>query len=358
LPEYMVPSAFVLMDAFPLTANGKINRRALPPPDQSTTSDSELTTPRDVLELQLMQIWKEVLRRDQVGLRDNFFDLGGHSLLAVRLVDKVERLVGQKIPLSIMFQGATIEQLAASLRQRGARIREEVLVSIQPQGSRPPLFLVHPALGSAMSYVALSRRLGTDQPVYGLQSRGLDLDSKPTTRVEDMAAEYVRELTSVQPDGPYHLGGWSMGGVIAFEMARQLTAAGKTVAPLVLIDSFIQTAGSESELADDATLREYFLDEVPSFDEHQFELFKVNVHAAQRYAPRKFAHDVILLQAAETSPEDAAESLKQWQKVAGRVVVQQVPGTHHTLFSEPNVGALAERLHNLPDSLELQAKAV
>src|SRR6185369_7435110 len=141
LPEYMIPSAFVLMNAFPLTPNGKIDRRALPLPDRATKRDSELTAPRDLLELQLIEIWKDVLRREQVGLRDNFFELGGHSLLAMRLVDKVERLVEQKLPLSILFQGATVEQVAATLRQRGGKVREQLLVSIQPEGSRPPLFL-------------------------------------------------------------------------------------------------------------------------------------------------------------------------------------------------------------------------
>ena len=150
-----------------------------------------MTTPRDVLELQLIQIWKEELGREQIGLRDNFFDLGGHSLLAVRLINKVERLVGQKIPLSILFQGATVEQLAVTLRERGEKVSEQSLVSIQPEGSRPPLFLVHSASGNVMSYVALARRLGREQPVYGLQSKGLDPDRKPTTRVEDMASEYL-----------------------------------------------------------------------------------------------------------------------------------------------------------------------
>src|SRR6185369_13895071 len=239
LPNYMVPSFFVALNELPLLPNGKINRRALPAPDQS--SDSELTTPRDVLELQLSQIWKEVLRREQIGLRDNFFDLGGHSLLAVQLIDKVERYVGQKVPLSILFQGPTVEQLAGALRQRVQNVSEQSLVSIQPEGSRPPLFLVHSASGNAMSYVALARRLGREQPVYGLQSKGLDPDRKATARVEDMASEYLAELLAVQPEGPYHLGGWSMGGVIAFEMARQLTAHGKSVAPVVIIDSTIQT---------------------------------------------------------------------------------------------------------------------
>jgi amino acid adenylation domain-containing protein len=386
LPEYMVPSAFVLMDAFPLTPNGKIDRRALPPHEQSTTSDSELTTPRDVLELQLIQIWKEVLRREQIGLRDNFFDLGGHSLMAVRLIDKIERLVQQKIPLSILFQGATVEQLAASLRQRGEKVSEQSLVTIQPEGSRPPLFLVHSASGNVMSYVALARRLGREQPVYGLQSKGLDADRKPTANVEDMASEYLEELFAVQPDGPYFLGGWSMGGVIAFEMARQLTAQGKSVAPLVLIDSTIQTGRVKKNGWDDvslllalaqhhglflddgdhtsADLRSLNLDEqlefllekgagynqfpldigVPQL-RHLFELFKVNVHASERYRPAKSEQQIILLQAADAPPGHAATVLRHWEKVAEVVEAQRLPGNHYSMLTEPNVTLLAEQIN-------------
>jgi non-ribosomal peptide synthetase component F/thioesterase domain-containing protein/acyl carrier protein len=385
LPEYMTPSAFVLMEALPLTANGKVNRRALPPPDQSTTTDSALTTPRDALELQLSQIWKEVLRREQIGLRDNFFDLGGHSLLAVRLLHNVEHSLGQKIPLPTFFQGATIEQLATTLRERGGEVQEHSLVSIQPRGSRPPLFLVHSASGNVMSYIALSRQLGREQPLYGLQSRGLDPDRKPTTRIEDMASEYLQELTAMQPDGPYHLGGWSMGGVIAFEMARQLTAEGKRVAPLVLIDSTIHTGRVKKNGLDDASVLlalaqhhglffddtdktfadlrsltldeqlEYFFEKAASSNlipydiglsqlRHLFELFKVNYHAAESYRPKKSAQQVILFEADGTSSEQAAKKLKNWKKVAEVVTTHRLPGDHYSILSEPNVSLLAEKM--------------
>jgi amino acid adenylation domain-containing protein len=386
LPNYMVPSFFVVLNELPLLPNGKIDRRALPSPDQSTTSDS-LTIPRDVMELQLIQIWKEILGREQIGLSDNFFDLGGHSLLALRLINKVELLIGEKIPVSILFQAATIEQLAATLRQRGRAVREQSLVTIQPDGSRPPLFLVHSASGNVMSYVALSRRLGREQPVYGLQSRGLDPDREPTTRVEYMASEYLPELTSVQPEGPYHLGGWSMGGVIAFEMARQLTAQGKSVAPLVLIDSTIQTDRVETNGWDDASLLlalaqhhglflddagemfedlramnldeqlELFLEKGAVYNQfprdigvsqlrHLFELFKVNVHAAEHYRPAKFGQQVILLQASDAPPGHAAETLRRWKKVAQVVETRRLPGDHYSMLTEANVTLLAEQINS------------
>jgi thioesterase domain-containing protein len=239
-----------------------------------------------------------------------------------------------------------------------------------------------------MSYVALARRLGREQPVYGLQSRGLDPDLKPTTRVEDMASEYLEELFAVQKEGPYHLGGWSMGGVIAFEMARQLTAQGKSVAPLVLVDSTIQTGRVETNGWDDASLLralaqhhglflddadhksedlrslsleeqlQYFLEKGAGFDRfprdigvpqllHLFELFKVNVHAAENYRPAKSEQQVILLQAADAPPDRAAETLRRWEKVAQVVAAHRLAGDHYSIVSEPNVTFLAEQINSI-----------
>jgi thioesterase domain-containing protein/acyl carrier protein len=378
----MVPAAFVLLDSLPMTANGKVDRKALPSPEQPGTDPM---LPRDVFELELTRIWEDVLGRAPIGPKDNFFDLGGHSLLAVRLIDKIERLVGQKIPLSILFQGATIEQLAGTLRQHGGQVRERPLVSIQPEGSRPPLFLVHSASGNVMSYFALARQLGREQPVYGLQSRGLDPDRKPTARVEDMASEYLEELFAVQPDGPYFLGGWSMGGVIAFEMARQLAAQEKNVAPLLLIDSYIHTGRVKKNGWDDVSLLlelaqhhglflddvdhtlddlrslsldeqlEYLLEKGESYSQfpldfgipqlrHQFELFKANAHAAESYRPAKSEQQVILLQAADAPARQAATALRRWKKVAEVVDARRLPGHHYSMLTEPNVTLLAEQI--------------
>jgi len=236
-----------------------------------------------------------------------------------------------------------------------------------------------------MSYVALARRLGREQPVYGLQSKGLHPDRKPTTRIEDMASEYLQELTTVQPEGPYHLGGWSMGGVIAFEMARQLTVQGKSVAPLMLIDSTIQTGRVKKNGLDDVSLllalaqhhglvfddadqafedlRSLSLDEQLEFCLEKgaiynqfppdigvsqlrqlFELFKVNIHAAEKYRPAKSAQQVILFQAAAAFPKHAAETLKRWRKVAEVVAAHSLPGDHYSIVTEPNVTLLAEQI--------------
>src|SRR5262249_1832473 len=153
---------------------------------------------------------------------DNFFELGGHSLLAVRLMVKIRQATGKTLPLTSLFQGATVEHLASILHQKEGKFSHRSLVPIHPQGSKPPFFCVHPIGGNVLCYYELAQELGPDQPFYGLQSQGLDGLQPPEADIESMAAHYIQEIKTVQKEGPYHLGGWSMGGMIAFEMARQL----------------------------------------------------------------------------------------------------------------------------------------
>ncbi|MGH7824390.1 MAG: non-ribosomal peptide synthetase [Candidatus Binatia bacterium] len=239
LPEYMAPSAFVTIEAFPLTPNGKIDRRALPAPGSERT-DLERTyvAPRDVLEIQLATIWEKILGIEPIGIKDNFFDTGGHSLLAVRLLAQIEKLSGKKLPLVTLFQAPTVEQLAKILRQEEWNAPWSSLVPIQPLGSKPPFFCVHAAAGNVLFYRDLARHLGADQPFYGLQAQGLDGDQDPYTRVEEMAGHYIDEIRTVQPEGPYLLGGLSFGGILAYEMAQQLRAQGQKVGLLVLFDTY------------------------------------------------------------------------------------------------------------------------
>src|SRR6185436_19732031 len=155
--------------------------------------------PRDVLELELAFLWSEVLGLPGVGVRDNFFALGGHSLLAVQLMARVRQRFGRELPLAALFQGGTVEAMAALLRDGAPAGESSCLVPIQPSGSEPPLFLVHPAGGDVLCFAGLARHLGPDQPVYGLQSRGLAAAEEPLGRIEEMAALYVREIRRVQP---------------------------------------------------------------------------------------------------------------------------------------------------------------
>ncbi|HEX8089471.1 MAG TPA: amino acid adenylation domain-containing protein, partial [Blastocatellia bacterium] len=227
LPDYMVPSSFVFLDGLPLTPNGKIDRHALRRIEASTDeSERIIVEPRDLLELQLVQIWESLLGARPISVTDNFFDLGGHSLLAVRLVAQVRERLGQHLPLSALVQGGSIESLAGLLRQETALKKFSPVVAIQPHGSKTPFFCIHPIGGNVLCYMDLARCLGEDRPFYGLQAVGLNGEGDTFTSVEAMSASYVEALRAVQPEGPYLLGGWSFGGVVAFEMARELKRQG------------------------------------------------------------------------------------------------------------------------------------
>jgi amino acid adenylation domain-containing protein len=245
LPEYMVPSAFVALDRLPLTPNAKIDRKALPHPDAGRIeAEADFIAPRDPLEQALANIWLKVLRVDRVSVRDNFFEVGGHSLAAVTLLLEVRKLTGNDLPLATLFQAPTVEALANLLRNNDWKPSWSSLVPIQPAGSKPPLFLVHGAEGNVLLYQGIAQHLGPDQPVYGLQSRGLNGTGPFPTGVSQMAAEYIKEIMAVQPEGPYFLGGYCLGGSIAFEMAQQLSAMGENVELVVLLDTYNYSAAS------------------------------------------------------------------------------------------------------------------
>ncbi len=239
LPDYMVPSYFVILDRFPLTANGKIARQKLPKPDlDAAGSGTACVASRDTIELQLTNIWRKVLGVKRIGIKDDFFELGGHSLLALQLFQEIDSGLGRKLPLATLFQATTIEQLAEILRDETWEPNWKSLVPIREGGSRPPLFLVHGAEGNVLIYRRLAHHLGPDQPVYGLQSLGLGADGEVARSFEDMAVEYIREIRSLQPEGPYLLGGYCLGGTLALEMARQLRSQGETVALIALLETY------------------------------------------------------------------------------------------------------------------------
>ncbi|HVB29717.1 MAG TPA: amino acid adenylation domain-containing protein [Terriglobia bacterium] len=382
LPDHMVPSVFVLLDALPLLPNGKIDRGALPAPDRSRPDlEKDSIAPRDDLELQLAHIWEEVLGVRPVGVRDNFFELGGHSLLAVRLFALIEKRLGKKLPLTAVFQGATVEHLAGVLRQQATPGPQNSLVAIQLGGSKRPLFLVHPAGGHVFPYVHLAKFLGPDQPCYGLQARGVEDGQDPHTRIEDMAAHYIQALQTVQPAGPYLLGGWSMGGVVAFEMAQQLHAHGERVALLALLDGRIPTpeeAFPEEDSEAILLVERYFgisfgpmesLVELPKDEKLAFVLerakgaglvpaeldvsqarrfvkqLRSDLRATQNYGLKHYPGRIAFFRASETLAGTSSDPTLGWSEWArGGVEVHIVPGNHANLIYEPHVEVLAEKL--------------
>jgi len=232
LPAYMVPSTFVLLDVLPLLPNGKVDRRALPAAKPTGFQDHAFVAPRTPVENALAKIWADVLGVEQVGVEHNFFELGGHSLLAMRLCAQIEKAFGRCIPPTTLLQAPTVEQLAGILGQDGVSAPTSSLVTLQPHGSRPPFFWVHGENSNAF----LPRYLGPDQPVYGLVQQSRDGTPARYTRLEDIAAYYLSEMRRVRPEGPYFLGGFCVGGTLAFEMAQQLRRQGQEVAVLVLLN--------------------------------------------------------------------------------------------------------------------------
>jgi amino acid adenylation domain-containing protein len=239
LPDYMVPSLFVPLDQLPLTPNGKIDRKALPHEGALRIDDQVgYLAPRDSLEANLAEIWSKVLNVPRVGIRDNFFDLGGHSLTAVFLLAEIKKATSKTLPLATLFQASTIADLADLMRHDAWEPSWSSLVPIQPLGTRTPLFLVHGAEGNVLLYRAVSGHLGPDQPTYGLQSRGLDGSLIEDSTVESMASAYIKDIRTVQPSGPYYIGGYCMGGTIALEMAQQLRDAGERVELVVMLETY------------------------------------------------------------------------------------------------------------------------
>ncbi|MEX1118676.1 MAG: amino acid adenylation domain-containing protein [Terrimicrobiaceae bacterium] len=238
LPEYSIPNTFVVLDHLPLGSNGKVDRMTLA---QSTGVElafgGEDAPARTELERRLVGIWQEILNKERVGIHDDFFALGGHSLQAARLVAEIEKLVGHRLSIAALFQSPTIASLVRRLADEQWAPAWSSLVPLQPLGSQPPLFLLHGWGGDVYGFLGLAKHLAPDQPVYGVQAVGLDENGSKHASVEQMAAHYTAEIQSLQPEGPYHLCGYSLGGLIAYETAQQLHNQGQRVAVLALLDS-------------------------------------------------------------------------------------------------------------------------
>ncbi|NEO74192.1 non-ribosomal peptide synthetase, partial [Moorena sp. SIO3H5] len=388
LPDYMVPSAFVTLDTLPLTPNGKVDRFALPAPDGEITREHKYVPPRTTIELQLTQIWSDVLNLTSVGVQDNFFDLGGHSLLAVRLMSKIQQQFQINLPLATLFQSPTIEQLA-SLLDSSVDTSDSILVGIKTSGNQPPLFCIHPVGGNILCYADLARHLDQDYPVYGLQSLGLDGQQQPLTSVEEMAYHYIEAIKPIQTQGPLHLIGWSFGGVIAYEMAQQLQAKNTPVALLALIDSYAPTlirkpleidqAMIINQLAQDLgglygqeldisleTLRKIELDEqvlhlfeqgkqqgiFPSdleIDQMRslWEIFKANMAANYHYQPKTYPGSVLLINASKTSPAVLEDRTHGWGSlVNGDIQTHTITGDHYTIMKAHQVEVMTAKFNN------------
>ena len=239
LPEYMVPDDFVLIEAIPITPNGKTDRKALPKPDYNDIArEGEYVAPRTDIEKQVAEIWEESMGLEKISIFDNFFALGGRSLVAVQIMAKIEKVTGKRLPLATLFEHSTIEKLSLRLNVDAKSISWQSLVPIKPRGSKMPLYIVHGAGLNVLLFNALAMNMDDEQPVYGLQAKGLNGIDEPLDVMEEIAANYIAEIVAQNPEGPYALAGYSLGGTIAYEMAHQMMSMGKEVKMLAVFDTY------------------------------------------------------------------------------------------------------------------------
>jgi amino acid adenylation domain-containing protein len=397
LPEYMVPSAFVRLEAFPQTANRKIDRKALPKPEEGAI-DTDYVAPRDALEIGIAAQFAALLGIERVGLHDGFFDLGGHSLLAVQLVAALKRDYGVELAVSELVQAPTVAELACRVRGDGDAARTGLVIELKKATEVRPLWLFHPIGGNIFCYLELARALAPGRPVLAVQSPAMDADGEAEVTVEAMAARYLVELRERQPHGPYLLGGWCFGGVIAFEVARQLRAQGETVERILAIDTRAPIEANVPDDADDATLLSWFardlatpygktltvapdtlralpneamfahvLDAAKAIgvlpqdaDERQiaryFEAYMANGMALRMYFPEPEPLPVLLFVARDET-EDFGPQLG-WDTLVGAALESvEVAGDHNSVMYSPQIAEVAARIDGAHPIQPLQGSA-
>ena len=388
LPDYAIPGSFEILESLPLMPNGKVNIKAL------TASNSEVKVrsgkqipPRTSLEQQLLKLWEEVLQLSPIGVTENFFEIGGHSLLAIRLLSEIEKHLGYNLPLVTFFREGTIEKIAVMLEKNSQGNEQQNLIPLQTKGDRPPLFLVHQHGGYGLSYSVLARTLGKEQPVYALQASGLDGRQKPKESIEAMASNYLQEIREILPQGPYFLGGHSFGGLVAFEMASQLEAAGENAEHVLIVDTHPPLDNSELEayLDDDAgiltfcveqiglyfnqnisvsyeelssldreaqlekvleLLRSYQLippDNSKNFVTGFIDVYKANSRSILSYQPKLIKSPLSVFKTHSLSEKFPNDPTAGWgELVGGKVGVYSLLGDHQSILQEPHVQNLAQ----------------
>jgi thioesterase domain-containing protein/acyl carrier protein len=370
LPDYMIPARFIRIDRMPLNVNGKVDRTALPDTSVRTMSGKsenlralpvDFVPPRDEIEAQLVAIWEQELDICPVGIRDTFLELGGDSLTAVGVFARIEREFRRSLPPASLLERPTIEQLAELLRDPQLGRQTACLVILQESDERPPLICLPGISGNLWEFRRLAKRLGPDVPLYGLQPVGLDGEQKPHESIEEIAEHYLTEVRAAQPTGPYYLAGYSIGGVMAYEMAQRLSAAGETIGLLALFDA---PAGGFSW---PVRLLKQTLDAVSVLLARMFVRAKSTVHdplepvawsrvsdihrrALDQYVLKKYPGRVEIFRAITRPPwpHRLFHNVNlRWLKLAAKGgTVHFVPGNHDQMFRDGNIEVLAEELRN------------
>ncbi|AOW98937.1 hypothetical protein BJP34_05265 [Moorena producens PAL-8-15-08-1] len=437
LPGYMVPFEYIIMDTLPLTANGKVDRKRLPIPQSKTVSKTEHIQPHTKIEQQIAGVWREVIEIEEVGIHDNFFAIGGNSLLVIRVHNKLQELLGIEIKIVELFTNPTVHSLSQHISQiypqevnietsksRGDERSKKVttsnnnilksiskpkiseptdspsdlfpcLIPIQPEGNKSPFFCLPPVAGVVFPYLELARLLGKDRPFYGIQSLGFMENENPLISIEEKASYYIKAIKTVQPDGPYYLGGWSLGVLTAFEMARQLEEIGEVTERLILIDmppnpkskltnlyvyfQFLLTQALPQiwpyvydyvQLQNQASVGNFAqYDFLPIQSENQpqtlgkvlkrinslirysrplLRVMQGNTQASFHYTPKHYTGKITLLRTSKSLNSNTQDTTLGWSQFSAQEVeTHLIPGHHLNLLRQPHVKVLAQTLKNL-----------
>lgn len=395
LPEYMLPSHWVRLKQFPLTPNGKIDHKSLPRPDSSplktTSSESSAWSPNEKL---IGEIWKDSLKLSYIQLDDDFFELGGHSILAVEVMSSLDKKIDTQLPLTTIFKHPTVRSFAALLENgeemEAANPSWSSLVPIKPEGSKPPIYVIHGVAANITNYFKLIDHVDKDQPIYGLQAKGLNGLDSPNVGLENIAAHYVNEILAHNPEGPYHIGGYSFGGYVAFEMARQLIAKNKPMGKLIIFDTSVDPMDDNapktgllemiSKEFNKRKVEMQLLVEAPNtFRTTKGRMIKrktenlltkiglqkdkspldrnaiikkiknINKDAMINYTLKPILTDMVLFKARIKLAPVSEEKYYGWAPYVNTIQVIDIDGDHNSMFDLPFVGPFASKLQDVLD---------
>ena len=405
LPDYMLPSAIVRMEKLPLTANNKIDRKALPEPTEfSSSASKEYVEPKTFTEKKLVAIWSSILKIKKIGILDDFFEIGGHSMIAVTLIIMIEKEFGIRLPLMTLFEQSTVQKLSKVIENGTEPDKWRSLVPLRPDGSKKPLFLIHGMGLNVLLYTTIISYLDPEQPVFGLQAKGLNGIEKPLESIEEIASYYISEIMTIDNEGPYQLAGYSLGGNIAYEMGRQLTEMGKKVSFLGLLDTTAEDSINQLPFfkriqSGMKILLNYFFWNISYFFKNQNEsmssvikrrwrglvkkvrgvdykineedwaskggqnelpkylhkVHRANLQASKRYVIKPYNGSVHLFKATRQTFYIPDPVNYGWDKYALRgVIIHEIPGEHSRIFAPPNDKLFSSILQKSLDETMIQ----
>jgi amino acid adenylation domain-containing protein len=383
LPGFMVPARFVFLEKFPLNPHSKVDASALPEPTRE--SDIPPIAPRNPVEEKLSKIWLDAFHFERIGVQDDFLELGGDSLLAMKILTDVEDQFDRKLPLAFLAECRTVEQMAQFLERSGNQVSSS-LITFQPAGSRPPLFLFPGKHGDVFYFRDLACRLGDDQPVFGIELLLTGTKTVPSIRMEETAAGYLREIRELQPTGPYFLAGHSFGGMLAFEIALQLTSSGQTVAFLGMFDTLAPGSIPQADILERVDIHSQNLRRLVPGERLKYlrerakslsvkmarftpflyiaeklkmipkDLSWINQVAYLRYGPGSFPGKITLFRVNERPSYVLSDLTAGWKDYAAELEILDVPGTHASLLQEPHIDRLASEMKKSLLVAQKQAK--